>query len=466
MISTGIGPLDWFALMQRELFLFAASFFLLGALDEIAIDITWIWLRLTGRARTPVVDDAALAPRPLSHRCAVLIPAWREYPVIAATIAHALRVWPQEALRIYVGCYRNDMATVAAAMGGAAADPRVRIVIHDAGGPTCKADCLNRLYRALRDDEAREGVSARMVLLHDAEDMVDPSALALLDMAMERADFIQLPVIALPQAGSRWVSGHYSDEFAESHAKAMVVRSALGQGIPGAGVGCAIAREWLERLDARRGGAGPFATGALTEDYELGLQAAALGARTHFLRVRTASGQLIATRAYFPHTIGAAIRQKSRWIHGIALQGWDRLGWHGSPVALWMQLRDRRGPFAALLLAVAYVMVVATGLEMALAGLGWIERDPLPPGLVWVLWLNAAALAWRLAIRALFTAREFGMAQGLLAIPRVVISNAVSIIAARRALFAYVRSLRGAPAVWDKTEHSAHPASPAGGQAA
>jgi adsorption protein B len=155
-------------------------------------------------------------------------------------------------------------------MQGCRGDRRVRIVIHDAAGPTCKADCLNRLYRALQVDEAREGAAARMVVLHDAEDLIDPAALPLLDAAVTHADFVQLPVLALPQAASPLVSGHYADEFAEAHAKAMVVRSALGQGIPGAGVGCAIARSMLDKLDRKRGGAGPFAAGSLTKDYELG----------------------------------------------------------------------------------------------------------------------------------------------------------------------------------------------------
>jgi adsorption protein B len=448
---------DWFVLAQRELLLFAASFFLLGALDELTLDLGYLWLRLTGRARTARVGEGELLGRPLAGRCAVFIPAWHEHQVIASTIAHALAAWPQAELRLYVGCYRDDLATLSAAIGGCGGDPRLRIVIRDAPGPTCKADCLNRLYRALQHDEARDGAAARMIVLHDAEDMVDPAALPLLDAAMAHADFLQLPVLALPQAVSPFVAGHYSDEFAEAHGKAMVVRSALGQGIPGAGVGCAVARPWLDRLDAQRSGAGPFATGALTEDYELGLQSAAMGARGTFLRVRTTTGRLIATRAYFPATMPAAIRQKARWINGIAFQGWDRLGWRGSPGALWMQLRDRRGPLAALLLALAYVLVMVSAIEFALVQAGLLAALPLTPAMETVLTLNLIALAWRLAVRAAFTAREHGPVQGLLAIPRIVISNTVAIIAARRAAFAYARSLRGAQTAWDKTEHDSHP---------
>lgn len=447
---------DWFVLARHELFLFAATFFLIGALDELAVDLTYAWLRLSGRVRTPRVDEAEWRGRPLAGRCAVFIPAWKEHRVIATTVNHALAAWPQEELHIYVGCYRGDAETHAAVANGCS-DPRVRIVVHEIPGPTCKADCLNRLYRALEADEWSDGAATRMVVLHDAEDMVDPAALALLDSALDHADFVQLPVVAMPHPASPLVSGHYSDEFAEAHAKSMVVRSALGQGIPGAGVGCAIRREWLSRFDLERNHLGPFATGALTEDYELGLQSAALGARGKFLRVRTTDGRLIATRAYFPCTMRAAIRQKARWIHGIAFQAWDRFGWHGPASALWMQARDRRGPLAALLLALAYFLVVLVGIELVLNYAGWIIA-PLPRTVQLLLWINMAVLAWRLGLRSLFTAREFGLLQGLLAIPRVVVSNTVAIVAARRAAFAYVRSLRGSPPAWDKTDHTYHPA--------
>lgn len=176
-------------------------------------------------------------------------------------------------------------------------------------------------------DEARTGQRARMVVLNDAEDLVDPAALAALDVALDHAEFVQLPVLALLQPGSRFVAGHYCDEFAEAHGKVMVVRSALGAGIPGAGVGSAVERVTLGRLAELSGDDGPFATKSLTEDYEFGLNVAAIGGRDRFLRLRTREGRLIATRAYFPSRIDTAVRQKTRWIHGIACRGGT--GWAG-----------------------------------------------------------------------------------------------------------------------------------------
>lgn len=457
MLSGGLSLLEWVVLVQRELLLFAAVFFLIGALDEFAVDFAWLWLRLTGRAR-PAIYDPAQPGRPPLRPAAVFIPAWREDRVIGATVRHMLRVWPDGGLRIYVGCYRNDPATIEAVAAAACGDDRVRLVINEAEGPTTKADCLNRLYAALQADEARGGARPAAVLLHDAEDMVDPAALSLIDDGLRDADLVQLPVLPLPQASSRWVGSHYCEEFAESHSKGLVVRDALGAGIPLAGVGCGIARDALARLVVSRGIDAPFAAESLTEDYELGLGIAELGGRTRFVRRRSVDGRLIATRAFFPARLHQAVRQKTRWILGIAFQGWDRLGWHGRPVEIWMRLRDRRGPFAALLLGVALGVFVLAGIGSAADLAGLSATPELPPALEAVLFVNIAALLWRCGFRFAFTAREHGLGEGVRAVLRLPVANFIAMLAGRRALFAYVRSLRGARPEWDKTEHDAHPA--------
>ncbi|WP_306093834.1 glycosyl transferase family protein [Qipengyuania flava] len=449
---------EWFVLVQHELLLFAAAFFALGMIDEFALDCTYLWLRFKGRIRSRQIDEREFDEIDgLAGRAAIFIPAWQEADVIGPTLVHMLEVWPQDELRVYIGCYRNDAATMASVIAATRGDPRVRLVVHGRDGPTSKADCLNRMYGALAEDERREGVEARMVVLHDAEDMVDPAALRLLDHALWDAHFVQLPVLALPQPQSRWIASHYSDEFAEAHGKALVVRDALGAGIPGAGVGCAVARGSLDRLAHQHGGK-PFAEDSLTEDYELGLKISLDGGRGRFLRVRASNGQLIATRAFFPARLSQSVRQKTRWMHGIALQGWDRLGWGRDPVELWMQLRDRRGPLAAILLVTAYVLVALIALQLLLERAGLVPPPPGSPLLQTLLWVNLAGVAQRFAVRFCCTAREFGWRQGLLAIPRTFVSNIIAIMAGRRALLAYIGTLRGAPVVWDKTEHRDHPA--------
>ncbi|OZA93924.1 MAG: hypothetical protein B7X57_03365 [Erythrobacter sp. 34-65-8] len=454
----GFTALQWLALVQHELLLFAAIFFLAGAVDDFSVDLAWIWLRLTRRAQDVWPSADMTGCDPLKGRAAVFIPAWDEPRVIGATLRHMLRVWPQDDLRVYLGCYGNDAATLEAALLAGCGDRRLRIVIHNQHGPTTKADCLNRLYRALELDERRQGVAFRMVLMHDAEDMVDPAALALLDRAIDGADMVQLPVIALPQPHSRWIGSHYVEEFAEQHGKALVVRDALGVGVPLAGVGCAISRGALARMPRVRATDGPFAAECLTEDYELGLVVAAQGGRSRFLRARTPDGRLIGTRAYFPSRLDQAVRQKTRWIHGIAFQGWDRLGWRTHPGDIWMRIRDRRGPFTALVLALAYLLLVISGLIWAISLTGLAQPLVISPMLETVLWLNLASLLWRIAMRFAFTAREHGAREGFRAVLRIPVANVIAIMAGRRALLGYVRTLAGAPVKWDKTEHSDHPA--------
>ena len=177
-METGVLPLfDWLASAERELLLFAGVFLLLGVVDELAIDCMWLWMKLTGRIRTRKVSRLAAESASLLGPAAVLIPVWREDGVIGHTIRHACKVWPQNALTLFIGCYRNDSRTIKAVMQAAEGDMRVKVVIHDVDGPTTKADCLNRLMQVLIVEERLRGTPYRMIMLHDAEDMVDPAAL-------------------------------------------------------------------------------------------------------------------------------------------------------------------------------------------------------------------------------------------------------------------------------------------------
>ena len=448
---------QWLALLQHEMLLFAGVFFLIGAADELAVDAAYLWLRATGRARTERLAADRPTDRALAGPAALFIPAWQEHRVIGTTIRHALAAWPHRDLRMYVGCYANDADTIAAVQMAARDDDRVRLVVNGQPGPTTKADCLNRLYDALREDERRSGARTRMVLLHDAEDMVDPAALDLLDEAIGDADLVQLPVLPVPQPASPWIGSHYCEEFAEAHGKAMVVRDRLRVAMPLAGVGCAIARPVLDRLAARSDHGLPFAADCLTEDYELGLGVDAMGGTSRFLRYRHADGRLVATRACFPGTLICAVRQKTRWIHGIAFQGWDRLGWRGRPSDIWMRLRDRRGPFTALVLAVAYALLLLSAVAWISGLLGYGTFPPLSDTMTVILAINFASFAWRAIWRFAFTAREYGAAEGFHAVLRIPVTNIIAIMAGRRALAAYCRSLAGKEVPWDKTDHALHP---------
>ncbi len=288
-------------------------------------------------------------------------------------------------------------------------------------------------------------------MLHDAEDVVHPLELKTFDLLIDRAAVIQLPVLPLVDRSSRWVSGHYCDEFAEAHIKELVVREAVGASIPLAGVGCAIARKPLAQLAAMQDGK-PFAGSSMTEDYEVGLRLGALGLKTMFVRIPARAGEraVVASRGHFPATLGNAVRQKARWLGGIALSGWDRLGWSGGIGERWMRMRDRRGPLAALLLLAAYGAALLWSQIWLAEALGAPIHARLDSTLVTLLIVNGWLLAWRVLMRACFTASAYGAAEGLLSIPRLVVGNVIAMLAAARAVSLH---LGGGARRWDKTRH-------------
>jgi len=430
----------------------------LSGLDDLFIDLVFFarlgWREATVYSRFTRANAQTLRrrdPAPI----AIIVPAWDEAAVIGAMLGDLTSRLDYPRYRVFVGVYPNDPATAAAV--AAVGDPRITSVICRRPGPTTKADCLNHLWAAVVAAEAASGTAFKAVVLHDAEDVVDAQELWVYDALIPRLAMVQLPVLPLPDRQSRWISGHYCDEFAESHAKDLVVREALGAAVPSAGVACAIDRTVLGRIAAATPN-GPFDATCLTEDYELGHRIKALGGRSALVRVRCGERRVIvATREHFPASLSGALRQKSRWLTGIALSGWDRLGWPGGFADRYMLLRDRKAPVVALLGVLAYLAAGLCAIDAALraavpaaAALPVLAAGPLAA----LLWLNAAMLAWRLVMRAGFTAYAYGPAEGLRAVPRAVTSNIINAAAAWKALRRYARALAGGvPLAWDKTEH-------------
>lgn len=434
----------------RELMLFAGVMLLIGGVDDLLID----WLFLVRRAwrGTGRLAIEALPPLAVQARIAVLVPAWQEAGVIGAMLNATLTRYRHRDYLIIVGCYPNDRATIDAVAQVAERDARVRLVVGPRPGPTTKADNLNAMWSALQRDDAWTGTTTTAIVVHDAEDVVHPDELCLFARLMEQYDVVQLPVLPLVDTRAPLVSGHYADEFAESHAKQLVIRAALGAGMPLAGAGCAISTAMLREVAAERNGA-PFDATSLTEDYELGLCIAERGGRGLFARCTGRDGTLIAVRAYFPDNFTAAARQKARWMTGIALAGWDRIGW-SRPLALtdhWMRMRDRRGPLAVVVLTAAYLAVVTYALS---AVAHWQVPAPYPPPVPRLLLAATTVLLfWRLAVRVAFTVHAYGWRQGGWAVPRFLVGNLIGLAAAPRALLTYLPTLWGRQPVWDKTEH-------------
>ena len=444
---------DLLSRIAAELALFAGVGFLLFALNDLLVDLIYfaraIWRTVAVYTRYPRAFASALPQSADPRFIAMLVPAWDESVVIASMLRATIERLDYPNYRIFVGYYRNDPATAAAV--ASVRDERIEAVQLDRDGPTTKADCLNHLYDALIAYEVESGRSAVAVALHDAEDVIHPLEFRTFDGLIDRAALIQLPVLPLPDKHSRWIAGHYCDEFAEAHIKELVVREAVGAAIPLAGVGCAIARKPLSQLAGMRDGR-PFAGNSMTEDYEVGLTIGSLGLKTMFVRLPARPGDrgVVSSRGHFPATLGASVRQKARWLGGIALSGWDRLGWSGGIGERWMRMRDRRGPLAALLLVAAYGAAFLWSQIWLARALGAPIDARLDPVLVHLLMINGWLLAWRILMRACFTAYAYGFGEGLMSIPRVVVGNFIAILAAARALSLH---LGGGATHWDKTQH-------------
>lgn len=449
--DTIIPALALLAVLTRELLWLCAAGIALSSLDDLGVDLVWL-------ARVAFRRPMPMPPAPAEPgRFAILIPAWDEAAVIAPMLTRLTATLAHPDYLVFAGHYPNDPATSAAIRS--VADSRILPVSVGHAGPTTKADCLNQLWKAVLAHEGTTGKRFKAIVLHDAEDLVHPRSLALYDAAMPALAMVQLPVLPLVDPKSRWISGHYIDEFAQAHAKDMMVRAVLKAPVPSAGVGTAIDRHALERI-AGAGGL-PFDESSLTEDYEIGHKLHALGLEGRMLRVRE-NGELIATREFFPGDLEGAIRQKSRWLTGIALSGWDRIGWAGDWRARWMLLRDRKGLSTAAITIVAYgASVLFLGQWALRTMLGGQMGLTLPPvlgeegsALRVFLILNACLLGWRLLLRMGFTTRDYGLAEGLRAIPRAIVANAVNFLSAFRAVDRYQTALHAGTAVrWDKTAH-------------
>lgn len=469
-------PLDLLDAAARALAWPVAGGILLNQLDELAVDLSFAARRLArGPARE--VTRAALRRAP-TRRIAILVPAWREAEVIGAMLERNLAAvdYPADRLEFFCGTYRNDPETRARVDEVARRHRQVHPVVVPRDGPTSKADCLNAVWRGLLEEERRRAIRFDILVLHDAEDVIHPAALRLYASLVPRHEFVQTPVFSLTRRAGDWVAGTYLDEFAEHHLKELPVRAALGGLVPSAGVGTAFDRAAFEAVALADGG-DPFDAGSLTEDYEIGLRFRLAGRRVHFACQalapegggrRRGPRDWIATREFFPRRFSASVRQRSRWITGIALQTAERVGWRGSAPVRWCLWRDRKSPLTNGLLVLAYALFLYVLLRATLAaatGGSWSVASVVPAEgpLAWVVAFNTAALGWRGLVKAWFVGRLYGPLQAALSVPRLVVGNVIALAATARALRAWTRHrLAGTPLAWAKTSHEyPPPAAPA-----
>ena len=451
---------------------------LVSTLDDLTLDACY-WSfeirRILRREKSQTIDIGML--RALEERhLALMVPAWKEYDVIARMIENTLTTLEYERYVIFVGTYHNDAETTAEVERMVRRYPgRVTRATVMNDGPTCKADCLNWIIEAILRYESVHHIQFAGVVMHDCEDVIHPVELKYLNHAVADSDLVQLPVLSLPRKWNEFVAGCYLDDFSETHQKDVPVRARLTGIVPGAGVASCYSRRSIEAAMKERNGA-PFNTSSLTEDYDFSFRLRDLGMKETFACIPlsgftrdaaekrapggSANRNLLATCEYFPKTFRTAYRQRTRWILGIAFQGWEQLGWKGNLLTRYLFFHDRKGILTSLFSVVAYGVLINFLLLGALQRAGHLipVHAPLVMAGDWVaplLWINTAMLFARAAQRFHFVSRLNGPTQGLLSIPRMFVNNLINFYAVCRAWRIYIRHLAtGKPIAWDKTSHT------------
>ena len=458
--------------------LVTAVIIFVSTIDDLLLDGYFWFFEIGGMWRgekKASVDVAKLRALSESH-LAIMVPAWKEYDVIAKMVENTLATLEYEHYVIFVGTYHNDAETTAEVERMVRRHPRrvTRATVLNEG-PTCKADCLNWIIAAILRYEETHHIKFAGVVMHDCEDVIHPIELKYFNHAITKHDLVQLPVLSLPRKWHEFVAGTYMDDFSETHQKDIPTRERLTGVVPGAGVASCYGRRAIETAMVMRGGR-PFNTDSLTEDYDFSFRLRDLGMTETFARFpiaeetadlpkvrggrRHSAHKLLATREYFPSTFRTAYRQRARWILGIAFQGWEQLGWEGSWRTRYMFFRDRKGMVTSIVSVVAYGLlgnfltlgaVKQLGYEIAVDTYQLISADWLYP----LLSINAALLGLRVWQRYYFVAKLNGRLQGLLSIPRLVVNNMINFCAVCRAWKIYAKHLAtGKPIAWDKTSHT------------
>lgn len=454
--------------------LIVALLILVSSTDDAFVDV-YYWLRSAWRRR--LVIGGRGSPMSLERLCkrkelpiAIMVPAWQEADVVAAMIDNTVNSLDYEAFRIFCGVYRNDPATRREVDRMAARYPQrvTRIdVPHD--GPTSKADCLNSIVGHILGEERAGGEHFAGMVLHDCEDVVHPLELKLFNVLIPGRDLVQLPVFSLERRWRQLVASTYIDDFAEAHGKDMLVREDLAGSVPGAGVATCYNRHGMAALWASFGGA-PFNTASLTEDYDISFRLRAMGLSQSFAHVQVAfeairptqvpgaTGSIISTHEYFPHRFRAAVRQRARWVLGIAFQGWREVGWYGSAFERYFFFRDRKALVMAPASALAYLVIANLACVAAFGSrelYSHIDHALSQPAMATLLGVNLVFMANRVLQRMYFVGQYYGLVHALLAVLRIPLNVFINFFAVMRAWRLYLRhALLGHKLAWDHTAHA------------
>lgn len=409
----------------------------------------WLLVRKEMPVR-PLLEGTA-EPR----RIAIFVPCWKESAVIGNMVRHNLAAIRYTNYNFFLGTYPNDEPTIAEARKLADFFPNVHVAVCNRAGPTSKADCLNTIFRQMGEFETQTGAWFDTVVLHDAEDIIHPDALSLINRERFEYDMVQVPVLPLPTRWSEITHGVYCDEFSEFQTIDMRAREYSGSFVPSNGVGTGFARPILDQLARERGDV--FDAASLTEDYEIGVYIRAAKYKQTFAPLVRGENDLVATREYFPRTVRTAIRQRTRWVTGIALQCWERHGWRGDWRTKYWFWRDRKGLVTNPLSLLTNFLFVAGLADLAISAAQhrpWMFAVNNPG----ILRLSVATMllqCFRIGLRMVCVGRLFGPSFATGVPLRVFHSNLINCFASLRAVWRYGQARRDGKAhVWLKTDHA------------
>lgn len=464
-------------LILKIVFIGVAFIFVISGIDEFFIDLSYFcretYRRLFVTNHYKRLTEEQLLAKP-EQAVAIMIPCWDESAVIRRMLENTIKTVNYSNYTIFVGTYPNDPGTQREVDMVREKFCNIERIVTPNDGPTSKADCLNWLYEGILAFEKDHDKKFDIFVLEDPEDILHPLQLKLCNYVIPKLDMIQLPVHPVPRHWTNFTGNHYLDEFAESHTRDLIVREALTGSLPSAGVGTAVSRQTLEVIALEKNHL-PFNTDSLTEDYEFGLRIKDFGLKQAFVRQWVWRPQMvkgffsrkpkekqvkefIAIREFFPNTFSSSVRQKKRWVMGIALQGWTTVGWHGGLASRYMLWRDRKAIVTNLANFIGNILFV---LILALLTYNILTKAyRLPPLVDDSAWTTALIficlffLFWRIFMRTLFVVRTYNWTQGVLSVPRLFWGNIINFIATIKAISSYIKiRATGQKFTWDKTDH-------------
>lgn len=422
---------------------------LISGADDFVPILICVWGTLR---RQQLLPSQAVAEQ---RRIAIFVPCWHEADVIGSMLRHNIAAIKYRNFDFLIGTYPNDQRTTAEVRALADVFGNVHPAMCHRAGPTSKADCLNSIFERMQELEAERGIHFDTVMLHDAEDIIHPDALEVINSARAEYDMVQLPVLPLKTGLDEMTHGIYCDEFAEFQTLDMLAREHSGAFMPSNGVGTAFSREMLCRVAAEQNGQ-VFDPASLTEDYEIGVRIHAAGYRQIFLPLRRGENGWVATREYFPRRLKSAVRQRTRWVTGIALQSWERVGWQGSWGTKYWFWRDRKGLLANPLSLLANVLSLLGLIDYTVASVAHYTSllASTWPAVVRLCCLTLALQVFRLLLRAGCVARIYGLRFAMGVPFRAVHANMVNCSASVTALWHYgLARVQGRKLLWRKTDH-------------